>query len=431
MIYLKNDSTIEQGVYIPRTVIYTGTTGGGGGDLSNYWTSAQTKNYVDGQLDDYTPTDGFATINGQVITNGGNITIEGVEYEAGTNIEIVDGVISVTGITVPTKVSDLQNDEGYITDDALSGYAQTTAVTQQINNAVSGLASESYVDNAVSGLASETYVDSAITEATSGLAETSAVTQQINNAVSGLASEVYVDSAITEATSGLAETSAVTQQINNAVSGLASESYVDNAVSGKQDTLVSGTNIKTINNESILGSGDITVQGGGAAAVEMTQAQYDALSGNVSADTFYIITDATPIDMSDYATTGDVETLADEVDTKADKQSVTQNQGSMKFPYWNGDGVITGSDGNSFLPYYFQVNGASHYTPTSNGGFTIYAPTDAGSSGQILKSTGSGAPVWATILQALGVDFWIGSQDDYDDMASHSNTTLYIIDPDL
>lgn len=32
--------------------------------------------------------------------------------------------------------------------------------------------------------------------------------------------------------------------------------------SGKQDALVSGTNIKTINNESILGSGNITIQGG-------------------------------------------------------------------------------------------------------------------------------------------------------------------------
>ena len=42
---------------------------------------------------------------------------------------------------------------------------------------------------------------------------------------------------------------------------------VDNAItaatSTKQDTLVSGTNIKTINNESILGSGNINIQGGG------------------------------------------------------------------------------------------------------------------------------------------------------------------------
>jgi hypothetical protein len=36
--------------------------------------------------------------------------------------------------------------------------------------------------------------------------------------------------------------------------------------SGKQDALVSGTNIKTINNESILGSGNITIQGGGGSS---------------------------------------------------------------------------------------------------------------------------------------------------------------------
>ena len=35
--------------------------------------------------------------------------------------------------------------------------------------------------------------------------------------------------------------------------------------SGKQDALVSGTNIKTINNESILGSGNIRIQGGGSS----------------------------------------------------------------------------------------------------------------------------------------------------------------------
>ena len=37
------------------------------------------------------------------------------------------------------------------------------------------------------------------------------------------------------------------------------KSYISSAISGKQDTLVSGTNIKTINNESVLGSGNITV----------------------------------------------------------------------------------------------------------------------------------------------------------------------------
>lgn len=39
--------------------------------------------------------------------------------------------------------------------------------------------------------------------------------------------------------------------------------------SGKQDALVSGTNIKTINNESILGSGNITISGGGGAEAKV------------------------------------------------------------------------------------------------------------------------------------------------------------------
>lgn len=43
------------------------------------------------------------------------------------------------------------------------------------------------------------------------------------------------------------------------------QSAITSAVSTKQDTLVSGTNIKTINNESILGSGNIDIQGGGKA----------------------------------------------------------------------------------------------------------------------------------------------------------------------
>ena len=34
-------------------------------------------------------------------------------------------------------------------------------------------------------------------------------------------------------------------------------------VKSKQDTLVSGTNIKTINNQSILGTGNITISGAG------------------------------------------------------------------------------------------------------------------------------------------------------------------------
>lgn len=43
------------------------------------------------------------------------------------------------------------------------------------------------------------------------------------------------------------------------------ETEMDTKLSAKQNTLVSGTNIKTINGESVLGEGDIEIQGGGGS----------------------------------------------------------------------------------------------------------------------------------------------------------------------
>lgn len=48
---------------------------------------------------------------------------------------------------------------------------------------------------------------------------------------------------------------------------------VQDALNGKQDTLVSGTNIKTINGNSLLGSGDLTIQSGSGDSVSYTQTQ--------------------------------------------------------------------------------------------------------------------------------------------------------------
>jgi hypothetical protein len=46
------------------------------------------------------------------------------------------------------------------------------------------------------------------------------------------------------------------------LAGYATESYVSTQLSTKQDTLVSATNIKTVNGESILGSGNVEITGG-------------------------------------------------------------------------------------------------------------------------------------------------------------------------
>ena len=55
-------------------------------------------------------------------------------------------------------------------------------------------------------------------------------------------------------------------------------------ITTKQDTLVSGTNIKTVNGTSLLGSGNIEI----AKEWIGTQAQYDALSTKDNNTTYYI-----------------------------------------------------------------------------------------------------------------------------------------------
>lgn len=75
-------------------------------------------------------------------------------------------------------------------------------------------------------------------------------------------------------------------------------------ISGKQDTLVSGTNIKTVNGTSLLGSGDIAIESGGKILISNETATTKAISPNV----FYVwgtmsslvITLTTPTDSSIY-----------------------------------------------------------------------------------------------------------------------------------
>lgn len=59
-------------------------------------------------------------------------------------------------------------------------------------------------------------------------------------------------------------------------------SKINELVDGKQDTLVSGTNIKTINGTSLLGSGNIDIQGGGSDVEAFTAAEVQTIWNGVS-----------------------------------------------------------------------------------------------------------------------------------------------------
>lgn len=65
------------------------------------------------------------------------------------------------------------------------------------------------------------------------------------------------------------------------LSGYATTAAMETALAGKQATLVSGTNIKTINGQSLLGSGNMVISGGGTPVVDGTTIKIhnDALMG--------------------------------------------------------------------------------------------------------------------------------------------------------
>lgn len=73
-------------------------------------------------------------------------------------------------------------------------------------------------------------------------------------------------------------TDATPVDMSNYYTSAQTDSAITSAVSGKQDTLVSGTNIKTINNESLLGSGNIDIQGG--SSITTTSAITSASTGS-------------------------------------------------------------------------------------------------------------------------------------------------------
>ena len=128
----------------------------------------------------------------------------------------------------------------------------------------------------------------------------------ITDATAGDLSNYYTKSE----TSGATEIStALASKADTATTYTKTET--DNAItaatSTKQDTLVSGTNIKTINNQSILGEGNITIQGGGSSytAGDGIDINNDVISvtGKVDTSTYETYTAATDTALASKQTT--------------------------------------------------------------------------------------------------------------------------------
>ena len=96
---------------------------------------------------------------------------------------------------------------------------------------------------------------------------------------------------------------------------------LETKIQKKQDKLVSGTNIKTINNESILGSGNIEVKG--EEHVSLTYAEWEALPYDEQmADKVYLIKDAENV----YATPEQVQEVQNSVNTLSGRVETAETE---------------------------------------------------------------------------------------------------------
>jgi hypothetical protein len=160
--------------------------------------------------------------------------------------------------TIPTLTSQLTNDSGFLTSNAVSSVAGKTGVVTLAKGDV-GLGN---VDNTSD-------LNKPISTATQ-----TALNAKENTITAGTTNQYYrgdkTFQTLDKSSVGLSNVDN-TSDANKPVS-----TATQTALNAKQNTLVSGTNIKTINTQSILGSGDITIGG---------SATWGSITGTLSTQT--------------------------------------------------------------------------------------------------------------------------------------------------
>ena len=208
-----------------------------------------------------------------------------------------------TKAEVPTKTSQLTNDSTYQTkanlDTALATKADKSSLASKQDKLVSGTNIKTINDQSILGSgnisieSTSITVDSALSTTSENPVQNKVVTKALQTKAN--ASDIPTKVSQLENDSKFATQTAVATglatkadkdsltSLEGSVSTL--ETTVENqdksiianaqAIQNKQDKLVSGTNIKTINNQSLLGSGNISIEGGGGSTVVVDDALSD------------------------------------------------------------------------------------------------------------------------------------------------------------
>jgi len=177
------------------------------------------------------------------------------------------------------------------------------------------------------------------------------------------------------------------------------QTMINESISGKQDTLSAGTGISIVDNViSATGGG-----GGGTSAVEVTQAQYDALvsGGTVDPTVFYIITDAAPAEMSQYWTSAQTNSAINaSVSGKVDTSTFNAYSGDVETALSNKQQTLTAGTGIDITDNVISVTGGSGGGITSGEVQTMIDESVSGK--QDTLSAGTGISIVDNVISATG-----------------------------
>lgn len=191
------------------------------------------------------------TINGETILGSGNLVIQ-----SGTsNWDDIQGKPQFAEVATSGNYNDLIN-KPTIPDVSDLATKQEIADMETKSNAAATYATKSEIPS-LEGYLTETVAS-----------ETYATKQALGNK---LDTATYNSE---KASFETKENAAATYQVKG-------DYATKQEIAGKQDTLVSGTNIKTINGNSVLGAGDITIQAGGTVDTAMSDTSENAVQNKV------------------------------------------------------------------------------------------------------------------------------------------------------
>lgn len=214
------------------------------------------------------------TINGQSLLGGGNIEIQqpiasadtlgGVKVGTGLSINPESGVLSANSPewnNISGKPEDIVN----ITERLASKLDTATYNSEKSSFATKDELNSKADASAIADMATQTWV-------------------QGQGYLTAVPSNYVTDSELTEGLAGKQDKGdyALKSDLNTLATKEELATKADaSALSSKQDTLVSGTNIKTINGETILGAGDIVIQAGGTIDTAMSDTSENAVQNKV------------------------------------------------------------------------------------------------------------------------------------------------------